>query len=90
MRFAISLLVIIGIASIIGTVLVQNQPYTNYIIKFGQFWFDFFEMLGLYDVYHSAWFLIILLFLVISTSLCVYRNSPMKIQLVQMKKQKLY
>lgn len=76
MRFAVSLLTVIGIASIIGTVLKQNEPYANYIIQFGQFWFDFFEMLGLYDVYHSAWFLLILLFLVVSTSLCVYRNSP--------------
>ena len=71
MRFAVSLLTIIGIASIIGTVLKQNEPYSNYIIKFGQFWFDVFEKLGLYDVYHAAWFLLILLFLVISTSLCV-------------------
>ena len=77
MRFAVSLLTVIGIASIIGTVLKQNEPYANYIIQFGQFWFDFFEMLGLYDVYHSAWFLLILLFLVISTSLCIYRNSPL-------------
>jgi len=76
MRFAVSLLTVLGIASIIGTVLKQNEPYTNYIIQFGQFWFEIFEVLGLYDVYHSVWFLLILLFLVISTSLCVYRNTP--------------
>jgi cytochrome c biogenesis protein len=80
MRFAVSLLSILGIASIIGTVLKQNEPYANYIIKFGQFWFAFFESLGLYDVYHSSWFLLILLFLVVSTSLCVYRNSPVMIK----------
>lgn len=80
MRFAVSLLSVLGIASIIGTVLKQNEPYENYIIKFGQFWFNFFESLGLYDVYHSGWFLVILLFLVISTSLCVYRNSPLMIK----------
>ncbi|CAG0999588.1 Cytochrome c biogenesis protein CcsB [Methylophilaceae bacterium] len=76
MRFAVSLLTVLGIASIIGTVLKQNEPYTNYIVQFGQFWFEIFERLGLYDVYHSVWFLLILLFLVISTSLCVYRNTP--------------
>jgi cytochrome c biogenesis protein len=80
MRFAVSLLTVLGIASIIGTVLKQNEAYENYIIKFGQFWFGFFESLGLYDVYHSGWFLIILLFLVMSTSLCVYRNSPLMIK----------
>ena len=77
MRFAVSLLTILGIASIIGTVLKQNEPYANYVVQFGQFWFEFFERLGLYDVYHSVWFLAILLFLVISTTLCIYRNSPL-------------
>ena len=80
MRFAVSLLTIIGIASIIGTVLKQNEPYPNYIVQFGQFWFEVFEGLGLYDVYHSIWFLVILLFLVISTSLCIYRNSPLMLR----------
>jgi cytochrome c biogenesis protein len=80
MRFAVSMLSVLGIASIIGTVLKQNEPYENYIIKFGQFWFNFFEGLGLYDVYHSGWFLLILLFLVISTSLCIYRNSPLMVK----------
>lgn len=77
MRFAISLLSLLGIASIVGTVLKQNEPsYTNYVVEFGQFWFRVFEMLGLYDVYHSLWFLLILGFLVLSTSLCIYRNTP--------------
>jgi cytochrome c biogenesis protein len=80
MRFAVSVLTVLGIASIIGTVLKQNQPYDDYIIEFGQFWFDFFEKLGLFDVYHSAWFLIILIFLVVSTSLCIYRNTPLMLK----------
>ncbi|MEI8362241.1 MAG: cytochrome c biogenesis protein ResB [Betaproteobacteria bacterium] len=80
MRFAVSMLSVLGIASIIGTVLKQNEPYSNYIIKFGQFWFSFFETLGLYDVYHSSWFLVILLFLITSCSLCIYRNSPLMIK----------
>lgn len=31
MRFAITLLTVIAIASIIGTVLKQNEPYPNYV-----------------------------------------------------------
>jgi len=76
MSFAVSMLVFLGIASIIGTILKQNEPYENYIIKFGQFWFGYFEKIGLYDVYHSIWFLTILLFLVISTTLCISKNTP--------------
>ena len=66
----------VAIASIIGTVLKQNEPYESYLIKLGQFWFEIFEILGLYNVYQAFWFLLILIFLIISTSLCVYRNTP--------------
>ena len=76
MSFAVSMLVFLGIASIIGTMLKQNEPYENYIIKLGEFWFVYFEKIGLYDVYHSIWFLIILLFLVLSTTLCIIKNTP--------------
>jgi len=76
MRFAISLLSILAVASIIGTVLKQSEPYANYIMQLGPFWFEVFEKLGLYDVYHAAWFLVILTFLVISTSVCITRNAP--------------
>jgi cytochrome c biogenesis protein len=76
MRFAVSLLSVIAVASIIGTVLKQGEPYPNYVAQFGEFWFQLFESLGLYDVYHAAWFMLILTFLVSSTSLCVYRNTP--------------
>lgn len=76
MRFAISLLTILAIASIVGTVLKQNEPYNNYLNQFGQFWFPVFEQLGLYSVYNAAWFLVILAFLVISTGLCIVRQTP--------------
>lgn len=76
MRFAVALLCVLAIASIIGTVLQQNQPAASYVVKFGPFWAQIFEFLGLYDVYASSWFVVIMLFLVISTSLCLWRNVP--------------
>lgn len=76
MNLAITLLVVIAIASIIGTVLQQNEPYTNYVMKFGPFWFEVFKVLGLFDIYGAAWFLILLGFLLVSTSVCVWRNTP--------------
>jgi cytochrome c biogenesis protein len=76
MRFAISLLTLISIASIIGTVMKQNEPMTNYVNQFGPFWFELFGRLGLYSVYSAWWFLLIMGFLVLSTSLCITRNAP--------------
>ena len=76
MRFAIALLVILSIASIIGTVLTQDDPYPNYVNQFGPFWADIFRSLSLYTVYSSWWFMLILAFLMVSVSLCVIRNAP--------------
>ncbi len=80
MRFAISLLTLLAIASVIGTVLKQSEPYSNYIIELGPFWFKIFAVLGLYDVYHTGWFLGILVFLVLSTSFCIYRQTPLMLR----------
>lgn len=76
MRFAISLLTVIAIASVVGTVLKQNEPYPNYVNQFGPFWADVFRSLTLPTVYSAWWFLLILAFLVVSTSLCIARNAP--------------
>ena len=76
MRFAISLLTLISIASVIGTVLKQNEPMPNYVNQFGPFWFEVFAKFSLYSVYSAWWFLLIMAFLVLSTSLCLIRNAP--------------
>ena len=76
MNLAISLLVVVAVASVIGTVLQQNQPYPDYVLKFGPFWFEVFGRLGLYDVYGTGWFIVILGFLILSASVCLYRQVP--------------
>ncbi|WKB54641.1 cytochrome c biogenesis protein ResB [Eleftheria terrae] len=76
MRFAISLLTVICIASVIGTVVQQHQPFVNYVNQFGPFWAELFGVVHLYSIYSAWWFLLILAFLVISTSLCIARNTP--------------
>ena len=76
MRFAIALLTVICIASIIGTVLKQHEPSGNYVNQFGPFWAEVFRAARLDAIYSAWWFLLILLFLVVSTSLCVARNTP--------------
>ncbi len=53
MRFAISLLTIICIASIIGTVVKQNEPAINYVNQFGPFWADVFSAMRLHTVYSA-------------------------------------
>ncbi len=76
MRFAIALLSVISIASVVGTVLKQHEPINNYVNQFGPFWSEVFGALDLYSVYSAWWFMLILAFLVVSTTLCIVRNTP--------------
>jgi cytochrome c biogenesis protein len=76
MRFSISLLTVICIASVIGTIVKQHEPAVNYVNQFGPFWSQLFLAVKLNAVYSAWWFLLILAFLVVSTSLCIARNTP--------------
>ncbi len=76
MRFAISLLVFICIASVIGTVLPQNELPSTYINQFGLFWVGVFDVFSIWNVYNSWWFLTTMGFLVVSTTLCLIRHTP--------------
>ncbi len=76
MRFAVSLLSFICVASIIGTVLPQNQTELQYTDQFGTFWYTVFSKFGVSQIYNTWWFLVIMGFLVISTSICLLRNTP--------------
>ena len=72
MRFSISLLTVICIASVIGTVLKQHEPINNYVNQFGPFWAEVFRAVELDTVYSAWWFLLILAFLV-TQHLAVHR-----------------
>ncbi len=76
MSLAVTLLVVVALASVIGTVLLQNQDQTDYLQQFGPIWYWVFRALGLFDMYHTWWFLSLLGFLMLSLSVCLWRNVP--------------
>jgi len=76
MSLAIILLVVLAIASVIGTVLLQNQDQADYLQQFGPLWYWVFRSLGLFDMYHTWWFMGILGFLMVSLTSCLWRNVP--------------
>jgi len=76
MRFAITMLVMIAIAAIIGTVVKQGASFNEYVDQFGPFWFEVFNKLGLYAIYSTWWFILILALLLASTTFCIIRNAP--------------
>lgn len=76
MPFAIAMLALVAISSAIGTILKQQQNYVDYVNRFGGWWTDLFLALGLHQIYSNLWFLLILAFLVLSTSACIVRTFP--------------
>ncbi len=76
MSLAVVLLIVLSIASVIGTVLIQNQGQADYFNQFGPLWYGAFRLLGLFDMYHSWWFMGLLGFLMLSLAVCVWRNIP--------------
>ena len=64
MRFAISLLTILAIASIVGTALRQNEPYFNYLDQVGTFW------VSLHEVFMLFCMITALMYLLLRTALC--------------------
>ncbi|MFZ9161068.1 MAG: cytochrome c biogenesis protein ResB [Burkholderiaceae bacterium] len=76
MRFAISALSVVGIASAIGTIVPQNSPPINYVNQFGAFWAEVFTWFDVFRVYNAPWFLIVMVLMLTSTSLCLIRNTP--------------
>lgn len=76
-RCAIALLAIICIASIIGTVLKQHEPIGNPTSSSSAPSGPKCSRAARLDSIYSAWwFLLILAFLVVSTSLCIARLAP--------------
>ena len=66
----IVLLFSLAVTSIIGTLIPQNQDPAAYFKAFGGFFYRLFNVLDLFDMYHSWWFQLLLISLVINIIVC--------------------
>ena len=69
-RLTIVLLLTLAATSIIGTLIPQNQPPSDYVNAFGAFLYRLFDVLGLFDLYHSWWFQTLMLMLAVNVLVC--------------------
>lgn len=80
MKFGIILLIIIGISSIAGTVIPQNNPLTFYEKEYGSFMYAIISTLSLHKVYASWWFIAMMVALSINLTLCSIIRLPVIIR----------
>ena len=69
-KSTIVLLLSIALASIVGTLIPQNQNPEFYFHKYGEFSYKLFHVLGFYDMYHSWWFQFLIILLAANIVVC--------------------
>lgn len=76
-RLAIALLILLAAASLVGTLVPQGLPAAAAAARYGRL-SGLFSALRLTGVYHSAWFLALLLLLAVNTAVCTITRLPAK------------
>jgi cytochrome c biogenesis protein len=76
-KLAITLLILLAVASIVGTLIPQGQSPAFYAVRYGQM-SGFFARLQLTGVYHSGWYLTLLLLFAVNTIVCTVSRLPAK------------
>jgi len=69
-KLTIVLLLSLAATSIIGTLIPQNEDPAAYLKAFGGYLFRLFDILDLFDMYHSWWFQLLLILLTINIIIC--------------------
>jgi len=76
LKLTIFTLILLAFTSIIGTLIQQRQNPLLYIQRFGEPLYQIFKFLGFFDVYHSWWFMALLLILALNLLFCSLRRFP--------------
>ncbi len=69
-KLSVVILLSLAMTSVIGTIIPQNESLMLYHQKFGDTWFRIFNMLDIFDMYHSWWFRSLLCMLTINIIVC--------------------
>jgi len=70
LQLTIVVLLSLAITSIIGTLIPQNEAPAVYFQAFGPFLYRLFEVLDIFDMYHSWWFQMLILLLTVNVLVC--------------------
>src|SRR5512145_3566841 len=75
-KLAVVLLIILAVVSVVGTVIEQNQAPEDYLREYSQSTIDLFETIGLFDLYHAWWFVLLLLLFTANLTICTLDRFP--------------
>lgn len=69
-KLTIFLLVFLAVGSIVGTLIPQNEPAANYVQRYGYSTYKVLDSLSFLDLYHSAWYRLLLALLAVNLVVC--------------------
>lgn len=76
LRLTIFLLILLAATSVLGTIILQNGTPQEYLAEYGPDLARILDFFGLFDMYHSWWFLAILALLVLNLIFCSLNRLP--------------
>jgi cytochrome c biogenesis protein len=76
LKLTIPLLIILAGLSIIGTVITQNASEAEYLQRYSKETYYLMKGLGLFDMYHSLWFKVLLALLASNLLFCSLKRLP--------------
>src|SRR3972149_12236872 len=79
-KFAVTILSLITIASVIGTVIPQNLSPDEYLQRYGERFYALFRLLHWTDLYHSIWFTTLLICLVVSLAVVTWSRFSLRLR----------
>ncbi|MGQ9578860.1 MAG: cytochrome c biogenesis protein ResB [Candidatus Aminicenantales bacterium] len=78
-KVAITLIIILTLASLLGTLIPQGRSHAEYLLHYGQL-ANLFEGLQLTRLYHSFWYLTLLFLFGLNLTICTLLRLPPKIK----------
>ncbi|MGE5284535.1 MAG: cytochrome c biogenesis protein ResB [Actinomycetota bacterium] len=88
-KLAIVTLIVLAATSILGTIIEQNQPPEKYHQIYEDWAFALLDRLNLFDMYHSMWFLFILVLFTVNLTCCTIDRFPRMLRVVRNPRTKL-
>jgi cytochrome c biogenesis protein len=76
LKLTILLLILLALVSVIGTIITQNATPQEYVQRYGSSLYEVLDFFNLFDMFHSWWFQVILVFLVINLIACSLQRFP--------------
>lgn len=83
-KLSIVLILVLAAASVVGTLIPQDQPVAWHQARFGPM-FGPMDSLKLFDLYHAWWFQLLLILLAVNLVVCSLKRFPQTLKVVRAK-----